>query len=103
MDRKRETWATKAGLILAAAGNAVGLGNLLRFPSKAALYGGGAFMLPYFISLLLLGLPVMLIEWVIGRYAGKRGHGSMTGILGLFWTCILGKGYWFPLEWLSQF
>ncbi len=41
-------------------------------------------MLPYFISLLLLGLPVMLIEWVIGRYAGKRGHGSMTGILGLF-------------------
>ncbi|BAU23930.1 hypothetical protein THC_1566 [Caldimicrobium thiodismutans] len=84
MDRKRETWATKAGLILAAAGNAVGLGNLLRFPSKAALYGGGAFMLPYFISLLLLGLPVMLIEWVIGRYAGKRGHGSMTGILGLF-------------------
>ncbi len=92
----REHWATKIGLILAAAGNAVGLGNLLRFPSKAALYGGGAFMVPYFISLILLGLPVMLLEWVIGRYAGKRGHGSMTGIIGLFfnqasWARALGS------------
>jgi len=96
MAEKRETWASKAGLILAAAGNAVGLGNLLRFPSKAALYGGGAFMVPYFISLLFLGLPVMLLEWVIGRYAGKRGHGSMTGMIGLFfkqaaWARALGS------------
>ena len=93
---KRETWATQIGLILAAAGNAVGLGNLLRFPSKAALYGGGAFMVPYFISLFLLGIPVMLLEWVIGRYAGRKGHGSMTGIIGLFfdhasWARILGS------------
>ncbi len=96
MSVKREAWASKVGLIFAAAGNAVGLGNLLRFPSKAALYGGGAFMVPYFISLLLLGLPVMLLEWVIGRYAGKRGHGSMTGIIGLFfnhasWARVLGS------------
>jgi len=96
MERKRETWKSQIGLILAAAGNAVGLGNLLRFPSKAALYGGGVFMVPYFISLALLGLPVMLLEWVIGRYAGKRGHGSMTGIMGLFfghanWARILGS------------
>ncbi|MFN4196825.1 MAG: sodium-dependent transporter [Caldimicrobium sp.] len=93
---KRETWATRLGLILAAAGNAVGLGNILRFPSKAALYGGGAFMVPYFISLLLLGLPVMILEWVIGRVAGRKGHGSMTGILGTFfnqatWSRILGS------------
>ncbi|MCS7200086.1 MAG: sodium-dependent transporter [Caldimicrobium sp.] len=96
MTKSRETWGTKVGLILASAGNAVGLGNLLRFPSKAALYGGGAFMVPYFISLLLLGLPVMLIEWVIGRYAGRFGHGSMTGIMGLFfkqasWARALGS------------
>ncbi|MFN3921194.1 MAG: sodium-dependent transporter [Caldimicrobium sp.] len=96
MVREREAWKSKIGLILAAAGNAVGLGNLLRFPSKAALYGGGAFMVPYFISLLLLGLPVMILEWVIGRYAGRRGHGSMTGIIGLFfkqasWARVLGS------------
>lgn len=93
---KREKWQSRIGLILATAGNAVGLGNILRFPSKAALYGGGAFMLPYFIAFLLMGLPLMIIEWVIGRYAGKHGHGSMTGILGLFfnhssWARILGS------------
>ena len=81
---KREKWKSRVGLIFAAAGNAVGLGNILRFPSKAALYGGGAFMVPYFIALFLMGLPLMIIEWIIGKYAGKHGHGSMTGILGLF-------------------
>ncbi|MCS7215044.1 MAG: sodium-dependent transporter [Thermodesulfovibrio sp.] len=93
---ERQSWGSKLGLILATAGNAVGLGNILRFPSKAALYGGGAFMVPYFISLFLMGLPLMIIEWVIGRYAGRYGHGSMTGILGLFfnhasWARILGS------------
>ncbi|WP_353684497.1 sodium-dependent transporter [Thermodesulfovibrio sp. 3907-1M] len=94
--QERVSWGSRIGLILAAAGNAVGLGNILRFPSKAALYGGGAFMVPYFIALLLLGFPLMIVEWVIGRYAGRRGHGSMTGILGLFfnhasWARILGS------------
>ncbi len=92
----REKWKSRLGLILATAGNAVGLGNILRFPSKAALYGGGAFMVPYFIAFLLMGLPLMIIEWIIGRFAGKHGHGSMTGILGLFfnhsnWARILGS------------
>lgn len=93
---KREIWKSKIGLILATAGNAVGLGNILRFPSKAALYGGGAFMAPYFIALVLMGLPLMIIEWIIGKYAGRFGHGSMTGILGLFfkhatWARVLGS------------
>jgi len=94
--KERASWGSRLGLILATAGNAVGLGNILRFPSKAALYGGGAFMVPYFIALFLMGFPLMIIEWVIGRYAGKHGHGSMTGILGLFfnhagWARILGS------------
>lgn len=94
--QERQSWASRLGLVLATAGNAVGLGNILRFPSKAALYGGGAFMVPYFIALIFLGLPLMIIEWVIGRYAGKYGHGSMTGILGLFfkhaaWARVLGS------------
>ncbi|WP_448588163.1 sodium-dependent transporter [Thermocrinis sp.] len=88
---KREIWRTKAGLIFAAAGNAIGLGNLLRFPSKVALYGGGAFMIPYFVALFLIGIPLMLIEWVIGRYAGAKGHGSMTGIIGSFFNHSYGS------------
>lgn len=79
---QRERWGSRVGLILAAAGNAIGLGNLLRFPSKVAMYGGGAFMIPYAISLLILGLPLMILEWIVGRFAGQKGHGSMTGIFG---------------------
>ncbi|HOA82800.1 MAG TPA: sodium-dependent transporter [Thermodesulfovibrio thiophilus] len=94
--QKRQFWKSKIGLILAVAGNAVGLGNVLRFSSKAALYGGGAFMVPYFIALFLMGFPLMIIEWVIGRYAGQHGHGSMTGIVGLFfnhanWARVIGS------------
>ena len=74
---QRERWATKMGLILAMAGNAIGLGNFWRFPYQLAKNGGGAFMIPYFISLLLLGIPLMWVEWVIGRYGGKYGHGTL--------------------------
>lgn len=71
----RETWATRVGLILAMAGNAIGLGNFLRFPGRVALYGGGAYLIPYFVALLLLGFPIMWLEWAIGRYGGQyRAH-----------------------------
>ena len=77
---ERQRWATRIGLILAMAGNAVGLGNFLRFPVQAAKHGGGAFMIPYFISFLLLGIPLMWVEWAIGRYGGVRGHGTAPSI-----------------------
>lgn len=76
----REHWKTRIGLILAMVGNAIGLGNFLRFPTQAAQNGGGAYIIPYFISLLLLGIPLMWLEWSMGRYGGKRGFGSPTGI-----------------------
>ena len=76
----QEHWATRIGLILAMAGNAVGLGNFLRFPVQAAQNGGGTFMIPYFISFLVLGIPLMWIEWTIGRHGGQYGHGSLPGM-----------------------
>ncbi|MBI4169921.1 MAG: sodium-dependent transporter [Acidobacteria bacterium] len=77
----REAWASRLGLILAMAGNAIGLGNFLRFPTQAARNGGGAFMIPYFVALLLLGIPLMWMEWAIGRYGGSHhGHGSTPGM-----------------------
>jgi SNF family Na+-dependent transporter len=49
------------------AGSAIGLGNFLRFPVQAARNGGGAFMIPYFVAFLLLGLPLMWVELTIGQ------------------------------------
>jgi len=88
---KQETWGSKLGIILAVAGSAVGLGNFLRFPVQAANNGGGAFMIPYFISLLLIGIPLMWIEWAIGRYGGVHGHTTAPGMFHRLWDNRLGK------------
>lgn len=81
--RPREIWASRIGLILAMAGNAIGLGNFLRFPVQAARNGGGAFMIPYFIAFVLLGIPLMWVEWTIGRYSGQFQQGTTAGAFGL--------------------
>ncbi|MDD5501994.1 MAG: sodium-dependent transporter [Candidatus Thermoplasmatota archaeon] len=86
----REKWGSRIGLILAMAGNAVGLGNFIRFPSQAAQYGG-AFMIPYFLAFFLLGIPLMWVEWEIGRYGGKFGHGSLPGMLDKMWNKPIAK------------
>src|SRR3990167_3700694 len=83
--KKRDSWGSRLGIIMAVAGSAVGLGNFLRFPAKAAANGGGAFMIPYFISLLLLGIPLMWIEWTLGRYGGGFEHGTAPGIFHTMW------------------
>lgn len=82
---EREQWASKFGLILAVAGNAVGLGNFLRFPVQAAQNGGGAFMIPYFFFFIFLGIPLMWIEWGIGRHGGRYKHGSAPGMFDVLW------------------
>ncbi|WP_404305227.1 sodium-dependent transporter [Neorhodopirellula lusitana] len=76
----KEQWGSRIGVVLAVAGSAVGLGNFLRFPGQAAQNGGGAFLLPYFISLLILGIPLCWAEWTVGRYGGMRGFHSAPGI-----------------------
>ncbi|MFM7562322.1 MAG: sodium-dependent transporter, partial [Planctomycetota bacterium] len=80
-------WGTRLGVILAVAGSAVGLGNFLRFPGQAAANGGGAFLIPYFIALLLLGIPIGWAEWTMARYGGRKGLHSGPAIMG-----VAGKG-----------
>jgi SNF family Na+-dependent transporter len=87
----REKWTSKFGIIMAVAGSAIGLGNFLRFPSQAAQNGGGAFMIPYFISFFLLGIPLMWIEWAIGRYGGLFGHGTAPLIFNRLWQHRIAK------------
>lgn len=77
----KEAWNSRLGVILAVAGSAVGLGNFLRFPGLAAQYGGGAFMIAYFISLLVIGIPIGWVEWTLGRCGGRQGYHSTPGIL----------------------
>lgn len=76
MTAKQQAWGTRVGLILAMAGNAVGFGNFLRFPVQAIQNGGGAFIIPYLVSFLLMGIPLLFIEWSIGRYGGQFGNHS---------------------------
>ena len=80
-----EAWGSRFGLILAMAGNAVGLGNFLRFPGQAAANGGGSFMVAYFIAFLLLGIPLMWIEWGLGRHGGRFRKGHAPGMFAAIW------------------
>ena len=114
----RERWGSRLGVILAVAGSAVGLGNFLRFPVQAAKYGGGAFLIPYFVSLVLLGIPLMLIEWTLGRYGGKHGYGTAPsifavstrnhflkyfGVIGIFGPTVIFIWYTYVESWLLGF
>ena len=81
MSKQKAGWGSRVGLILAMAGNAVGLGNFLRFPVQAIQNGGGAFMIPYLVCFLLLGIPFLFIEWSIGRFGGKTANHSTPFIL----------------------
>ena len=85
MSDDRQRWGTKIGVVLAVAGSAVGLGNFLRFPSQVGKYGEGAFMIPYLIALVLVGIPLMWVEWTAGRYGGGFGHSTAPGIFQSLW------------------
>ncbi len=89
-NNKTENWNSNLGVVLAVAGSAIGFGNFLRFPGLAAQYGGGAFMIAYFISFLLLGIPLSWVEWAIGRKGGSLGGHSTASILYL----ICGSRRW---------
>ena len=76
----RERWATKLGFILAAVGSAVGLGNIWRFSYVAGESGGAAFLLIYVLCIFLIGLPVLLAEFAIGRKGQADVVQSFTNI-----------------------
>ena len=88
---ERDRWASRMGLVLAMAGNAIGLGNFLRFPRLAAQHGGGAFLIPYLVALLLLGIPLMWVEWTIGRHGGQFGNTSAPGMFARLWRSPASK------------
>ena len=68
---KKSSFSSRIGFVLAAAGSAVGLGNIWRFPYLAAKYGGGIFLLVYLILAVTFGFALMVTEISIGRKTGK--------------------------------
>ncbi|ABR46545.1 sodium:neurotransmitter symporter [Alkaliphilus metalliredigens QYMF] len=88
---ERDQWGSKVGFILAAAGSAVGLGNLWRFPVTAGQNGGGAFVLVYFAILILVGFTLMMAELVLGRHTQLNALGAYKKIRNN-WAWVGGLG-----------
>ncbi|MBF8999358.1 sodium-dependent transporter [Vibrio nitrifigilis] len=76
----RETFGSRLGFILAAAGAAVGLGNIWGFPTQAATNGGGAFLLVYLVLILVVAYPMLVVEMAIGRYGQANPVDSMRAL-----------------------
>ena len=74
--KAREKFSSRLGFILISAGCAVGLGNVWRFPYITGQYGGAAFVLLYLLFLMLLGLPIMVMEFSVGRASMKSAAKS---------------------------
>lgn len=85
---EREHWATRIGFILAAVGSAVGLGNIWRFPFQTGQEGGAAFLVVYLFFILLIGLPAMLVEFVIGRRAERNPIDAFSRLGYRKWTVV---------------
>lgn len=95
MVESRGQWASRIGFVLAAAGSAVGLGNIWKFPYIAGLYGGGAFVFVYVACILAIGVPILIAEISLGKLArrdpvgamrllaGRRSPWQLIGVMGL--------------------
>ncbi|MBE0502808.1 MAG: sodium-dependent transporter [Desulfuromonadales bacterium] len=90
----RAQWASRLGFILAAAGSAVGLGNIWKFPYVTGQNGGGAFVLVYLGCILVVGLPIMMAELMIGRHTRRAAVGA-------FMALEKRKSPWILVGWVS--
>lgn len=118
--KKRDGFTTTLGVLAATLGSAVGLGNIWKFPSMTGQNGGAAFVLVYLVCVLLIGLPVMISEFIIGRKAGANNVGAfkklepsrpwyLTGVMGVasaflimfFYTDVAGWVYSYAFKALT--
>jgi neurotransmitter:Na+ symporter, NSS family len=76
----RGKWSSKIGFVLAAAGSAIGIGNIWRFPYMTGKYGGAAFLFVYLAAVILLGMPVLIAEIALGRFSGKNPVGAFKAL-----------------------
>ncbi len=123
MQKQREHWSSHLGFILAAAGSAIGLGTLWKFPYVTGENGGGIFVLIYILCTFFIGIPIFIAELVLGRKAQRGAVGifamlannsalwKMTGWLGVaasflimsFYSVLAGWGLNYAVMSLNQF
>jgi SNF family Na+-dependent transporter len=118
MNKTNEGWGTRVGMIFAMAGFAVGFGNFLRFPVQAIQNGGATFIIPYLVSFVFIGIPMLLSEWALGRYGGSKGYHSTpfmmqmlnkrkawkyVGVFGIFTNIIVASYYTYLESWAAYF
>ena len=65
--RARDSWSGQTGFLLAAIGSAIGLGNIWRFPGVSYSNGGGAFLVPYLVALIFVGIPMLWLDYAVGH------------------------------------
>ncbi|MBL7133064.1 MAG: sodium-dependent transporter [Phycisphaerae bacterium] len=90
LEEQRENWGSRPGFVLAAIGSAVGLGNLWRFPYEAYNNGGGAFLIPYAIAMIVIGIPMLILEFSLGHMT-QRAAPEAYGHLKPKWRWL---GWW---------
>ena len=90
LEERRENWGSRAGFVLAAVGSAVGLGNVWRFPKEAYDNGGGAFLIPYALAMLVVGMPLLVLEFSLGHFT-QRAAPEAYGHLKPKWRWL---GWW---------
>lgn len=80
LEEQRETWGSRGGFVLAAVGSAVGLGNIWRFPYEAYSNGGGAFLVPYIVAMIVVGIPLLIMEFSLGHFTQFAAPGAFRKI-----------------------
>ena len=111
---EKAKFATKIGLVAATVGSAIGLGNVWRFPSETQGNGGAAFLIVYLLCVLILGIPVMLAEFAIGRSGQSDAVGNfksltpdkkwwMAGAIGLLASYLILSYYMVVAGWTLDY
>lgn len=117
MKKKRDTFNSKVGFILACIGSAVGMGNIWMFPYRVGQFGGAAFLIPYFIFVIVIGFTGVIGEMSFGRAMGtgpvgafkkaleKRGkmYGNLIGFIPVIGSLGIAIGYSVVLGWILRF
>ena len=116
--KKRESFNNKWGFILACIGSAVGMGNIWMFPTRVSMYGGGSYLIPYFIFVVLIGFTGVIGEMSFGRATrsgpidafgiamekkGKRKLGELLGGIPVLGALAMAIGYTVVMGWILKY